>query len=138
MEEITLTNQDKLSLQNLAVDAVVLFGSRATGDAGINSDYDFGVLLGKKGYTKRRENYHQYYTAVYDIFAERFGDLKGLDIVFLDQAPLEMRRHILYHGKALMETSAGQLADYNAQSILLYADFEPYRRMMNKAVLDRI
>lgn len=57
------------------VSAVVLFGSWSVGLTTNRSDYDFGVLLDREGYGRCRRNYHEYYSAVYDIFSERFGDL---------------------------------------------------------------
>lgn len=133
-----LTDEDKYILRSLGVDAVILFGSYATGTATDSSDYDVGILINSAGRRKRKENYHKYYTAIYDLLAERFGDLQGLDVVFLDQAPLELRRHVLFHGKILMENKQGQVMHFNDQTMLLYADFEPYREMMHQAVLAHI
>ena len=130
--------EDQFNLMDLGVDAVILFGSHATGADDKNSDLDFGILLNEQGLRQRHENYHAYYTAVYDVLASRFGDLKGLDVVFLDRAPLELRRHVALYGQVLMEKYPGQVADFNTQSVLLYADFEPYRVMMNQAVLAHI
>lgn len=45
MEHITLSEADIQNLAALGIEAVVLFGSRATGTASDTSDYDFGVLL---------------------------------------------------------------------------------------------
>ena len=120
-----ITVEDQSILEKLGVEAVVLFGSHATDTASKESDFDFGILLNEDGRRKRQQNYHEYYTSVYDVIAARVGDLNGLDVVFLDRAPLELRRHVAMHGKTLMERKAGQTADFNTQTILLYADFEP-------------
>jgi len=138
MSNVNLFDEDKKMLREFGVDAVVLFGSRATGTANDTSDYDFGILLNATGRKRRGENYHEFYSAVYDVFAERFGDLNGLDVVFLDRAPLELRRHVALYGRILMESKLGQVADFNVQTILLFADFEPYRKMFNEAVLKNI
>lgn len=138
MKNIQISEEDQSKLKQLGADAVVLFGSYATNTASKNSDLDFGILLNDEGRSRRRENYHDYYTSVYDVFAGQFGDLNGLDIVFLDRAPLELRRHVALYGKILMELKSGYVADFNAQTILLYADFEPYRKMLNDAVLKHV
>lgn len=133
-----LSQNDQDSLKELGTDALVLFGSHATNTASEASDYDFGVLLNEKGRKMRYKNYHEFYTAIYDILADKFGDLNGLDVVFLDLAPLELRRHVALHGIILLENIPGLVADFNAETTLLYADFEPFRKMMNQAVLQHI
>ncbi len=138
MEQITLSESDMLDLAALGVEAVVLFGSRATGTASDMSDYDIGVLLSADGHAKRRADYARYRDSMYDIFADRFGDRNGLDLVFLDRAPLELRRHVSKYGRVLMETSRRVVERFNLATDLQYADFEPYRTMLNKAVFEHI
>lgn len=138
MKDLTLTQEDVDALRATGVEAAVLFGSHATGHATEESDVDVGVLLTAHGREQRLRDYHAFFSRVYDIFAARFGDLSGLDVVFLDRAPLELRRHVARHGIVLMESVPGTVARFNDATTMLYADFEPYRELMNRAVLERV
>jgi len=81
--------------RRLAGYKVVLFGSRARGDAGPRSDFDIGVI---GAVPMPLENFHH--------LADRFENLPTLyriDWVDLARAGNEFRRHALMDGKVIYE-----------------------------------
>ncbi len=70
------------------VKTVILFGSRARGDARPNSDYDIAIVLEKEDSDLESE-----------IFSLR---PKNADIVFFHRAPLYVKAKILKEGKILV------------------------------------
>lgn len=115
---------------------IFLLGSRALGIERQNSDYDFGILLSAlppKG-PRRRKVYH----TLHDIFENILHELCNMDIIFLQDAPLELRFHTARHGKVLFETDPQCRGLFLEKTIREYADFEPYRRVFEEAVLARI
>lgn len=122
IEEINL-------LQELNVEAVILFGSQAQGVANENSDYDF-LVIGKK------EN--ETYNKLYDLLSAKINKLIDIDIVFEDNAPLELKNHVVKYGKVLYEKNSSVFADFKEKTITEYSDFAPLRRIFQSATLARI
>lgn len=136
---MNISNEVKDKLSSYGVSSLILFGSYATGTTTKLSDYDIGIILDTKGFIARNKNYHEYYTKLYDVLTDCFSEKNGIDIVFLDTAPLELRKHIALYGKSLMgSTSEKTVADFNAQTTLLYADFEPYRTTFHQSLLSNL
>lgn len=123
-------------LNRMGVVCIFLLGSRALGVERQNSDYDFGILLKKlppKG-PLRRETYH----TLHDVLGDIIDALCNVDIIFLQDAPLELRFHTARYGKVLFETDPQYRGLFLENTIREYADFEPYRRVFEEAVLARI
>lgn len=135
--KITFSEDERKILSDLGVSAVVLFGSRAEELARERSDYDIGVLLKSTGgvSSQRRK---EIYTAVYEIISEHVQKLVNVDIVFLDNAPGELRAHVMKRGKPLFEAYGGAFADFREEVMISYSDFEYLRSIFHQGILSRI
>lgn len=134
MKNSLFSAPQKKVLSKAGVQAVYLFGSRAQGKAGPNSDYDYAVLLPDRGHSRGDELYF----GLYDIFSEispRTLKNDVIDIVFLRDAPLELRFHVIRYGKVLLDTSPNARLDFEAQTILLYGDYRPILDEFDRNIL---
>lgn len=101
-----------------------------------NSDYDFGILLKKlppKGPRRRK-----IYNALHEILGDTINELRNMDIIFLQDAPIELRFHTVRYGKVVFETDPKSRGRFLENTIREYADFEPYRRVFEDAIMERI
>jgi predicted nucleotidyltransferase len=125
-------------LEALGVGVMYLFGSQAEGVAGSGSDIDVGIIFDnpKTATGDTVEIYNRLYALLSDVFdMENFRDL---DIVFLDRAPLELRFDVISHGTVLFETSRDFRLDFEERTALLYRDFRPLLKEIDRAVLERV
>lgn len=122
------------ALRSLGVQSLYLFGSRAQDSHGPLSDYDFAVLMKSPSHKRGDKTYN----ALYDILSplcERTLKNDVIDIVFLNDAPLELRMHVVRYGKVLFDDApSGRLA-FEEQTVLEYADYRPILDMFDKAIL---
>lgn len=134
MDTIVFSEKEQDLLRRIGVTAVILFGSQATGLAGRQSDYDIGILR------KLADRTHDtaMYNDLYDVLSGKIRGLVNIDIVFLDEAPLELAMHVVRFGDLLFEARPGAFARFQEQVISSYADFAPYRNMFQEAILGRI
>lgn len=126
-------------LRQLGVAVLYLFGSHAEGLATSASDIDVGVLFSPDS-LPLPENKTELYNALYDVFTDVF-DMSGfrdIDIVFLDQAPLELQFDVITHGRVLFETDSDIRLDFEERVAALYRDFRPLLNEFNRGVLQRI
>lgn len=132
MISLSKIDQDKLSA--LHVQALYLFGSRAQGVEGPLSDYDFGVLMADEGHKRGGK----LYDAMYDILAPlcpRTLENDIIDIVFVRDAPLELRFHIIRYGKVLFDENPRERGRFEDITTMLYCDYRPILDMFDKAIL---
>lgn len=137
MEKITFTQEEHEFLKRLGVEALILFGSRALGLEKSDSDYDFGVLVRDENIltSERRRELHN---ALYDMLSEKMNQLVNIDIVFLKMAPLELQRHVMYHGIPLYAENRRTFARFKERVMIESADFAPYRDIFEQQVLSRV
>lgn len=131
---ITLSKPDQNKLSALGVQALYLFGSRAQGVEGPLSDYDFGVLMPEEGHKRGGK----LYDAMYDILAPlcpRTLENDVIDIVFVRDAPLELRFHIIRYGKVLYDADPRERGRFEDNTTMLYCDYRPLLDMFDKAIL---
>lgn len=131
---ITLSKTNKNNLRALGVQSLYLFGSRAQMVEGPLSDYDFGVLMESEGH-KRSD---KIYDAMYDILAPlcpRTLDNDVIDIVFVRDAPLELRFHIIRYGKVLFDANPRERGHFEDNTTMLYCDYRPLLDMFDKTIL---
>lgn len=131
---ITFSELEKQQLAGLGVTAVYLFGSRAQGIEGPLSDYDFGVLVEQ---VKQRRG-GKLYNKLYDLLAPHCPrTLKNdiLDIVFLRDAPLELRFHVIRYGRILYDPSPIERLQFETQTVLEYCDFRPILDQVDRTIL---
>lgn len=120
----------------LNIAAIYLFGSRAQGLARKTSDYDFGVLLQRPvGHGPRRR---ELYDRLYALFDGLVGEPTNLDIVFLHDAPIHLRQHVIRHGIVLFETDPILRGRFHERTMTETADFEFHRKRFEAATLKRI
>ena len=115
-----------------------MFGSRAQGLARIGSDYDFGVLLKNKNVLKLYEQRKNIYNNIYNLLSENINQLVNIDIVFLEDAPAELQVHAVKYGIPIYEINKKVFNNFKEHTMLLYADFESYRKLFQQAILSRI
>lgn len=131
---ITLSKTDQNNLLALGVQALYLFGSRAQGIEGPLSDYDFGVLMASEGHKRGGK----VYDAIYDILSPlcpRTLENDIIDIVFVRDAPLELRFNIIRYGKVLFDENPRERGRFEDNTTMLYCDYRPILDMFDKAIL---
>ena len=132
---VPLDEGDCKTLNALGVELVVLFGSQAQNTATAGSDFDLGVFLSRASFQEQKKGL---YDALYDLFAAKINRLVDIDIVFLEQAPLELLGHVLKHGVALYERTPQSFARFREAVMNRYADFAPLLSVFQSAILARI
>jgi len=125
------------TLKDLGVQAVYLFGSRALGEEGPLSDYDYAVLMKTRGYARGDEIYDRLYEIFSDISPRTLKN-DVIDIVFLRDAGLELRFHVIRYGKVLFDENPPARLDFEVETTLLYCDFRPHLDQFDKAILQRL
>jgi hypothetical protein len=132
-----LTASMRASLATLGAQAVYLFGSRAQGAEGPLSDYDYGVLMEKRGYVRGDDLYFR----LYDLFSEispRTLENDVIDIIFLRDVGLELRFHVIRYGVVLFDHAPQARADFEAETMLLYCDYRPLLDRFDRAILEAL
>lgn len=129
MIDIPFTSSEKDRLHSLAVKALLLFGSRAQKVATEKSDYDILVLGPKNKKT---------YDTLYEILSQKINKLVNIDIVFLEDATMELQSHTAKYGVILYHDSPTTFADFREKVMQKYADFAPLRHIFQQATLKRI
>lgn len=137
--ELPVVAQQELA--KLGVATVYLFGSRAEGTAHDLSDYDFALVMKDHQQLPRERLFSDLYQKVYDILSPlcpRTYPNDIIDIIFLEQIPLELQSHIIQKGKVIMDTDPVSRLNQEASIMLRFADFAPYRLAMRNTLLARI
>lgn len=124
-----LTNQECDILRDSGIAGLVLFGSRAQGTAWETSDYDLFVLGARK---------QDSYDVIYDLFSKKITVKTDIDIVFEQDAPMELKMHVATYGVVLFSTSPSLFVDFKQSVITIYSDFAPLREVFSNATLGRI
>lgn len=132
--KISLSSKDTQRLLELGVVALYLFGSRAQGVENTRSDFDFAVFMDTDGHTRGDTTYD----ALYDILSplcSRTLENDVLDIVFLNDAPLELRMHVLRYGKVMYSKDTRRQLYFEEKTVLEYCDFRPILDMVDATIL---
>lgn len=115
------------------VKAAYLFGSRAKGTAGDNSDVDIAVLfretpedpLALKQTTRLS-------LELYKFIPDR------IDVVSLHGAPLLLKYEVVAHGQPIYCENDGERINLEVSILQQYIDDEPVRALYNRALYKRI
>jgi len=135
VDSICLDPHGVRKLEELGVSLVYLFGSVAEGtDHGL-SDLDLGVVFDQA--SRLGPDNSSLYNSLYDIFTDGFPD-RNIDIVFLDNAGLELCFDAISHGRLLFASSSDARYAFEEKVLILYADFRPILEEFDAAVLERI
>mgnify|MGYP001608233144 CR=1 FL=1 len=132
-----LTSRHGKVLEKLGVQAVYLFGSRAQGQEGPLSDYDYAVLLKERGHRRGDSLYDR----LYDIFSEispRTLENDIIDIVFLRDAGLELRFHVIRYGEVLFDSNPKARLNFESETVLLYSDYRPLLDEFDRAIMSSL
>jgi predicted nucleotidyltransferase len=124
-------------LRRHEVQAVYLFGSRAAGSATEKSDYDYAVLLKTPGHKKGDSLYQEIYEH-FSACSPRSLANDVIDIVFLREAGLELRFHVISLGIVIWEADPEGRLEFEVQTELLYCDYRPILEQMDKDILEAV
>lgn len=130
--------EEKSYFQSAGVTAIILFGSRATGKARENSDFDIGILTDEKSSMPGGSKHTDTYERLYEIFSGHIRQLVNIDIVFLQGAPGELKAHAVKQGVLLYEATPGVFSVFKEREMQRYADFAPLRAIFHQGILSRI
>lgn len=125
------------ALQSAGVQVIYLFGSRAQGKEHPLSDYDYAVLLKENGHSKGDDLYFKLYNLFCEISPRTLKN-DVIDIIFLRDAGLELRFHILRYGKVIYEQDPKARLDFEVYTTLLYCDFKPLLKEQDEAILQSL
>lgn len=121
-------------LQKYNVNAIYLFGSRAEGTNYATSDYDFAFLF--KNFNRKTHN-HRLAVNIQMKIEEIFAPVP-VDVIFLQNAPVELRFQIIKHGKIIYCEDDNFRTDFEDITIRDYLDFKPfldqYRRELEESI----
>lgn len=139
MKELEFTTEECARFVEQGIIALVLFGSRAQGIAREDSDYDIGVLMRSDNDDVRNRTTHTaVYDMVYEAVSEHLQRVTDVDIVFLADAPGELKAHVMKYGVVVFESHPTVFADFKECTMREYADFAPHRALFQHATLARI
>ena len=108
---------------------VYLFGSRIDSSLGPLSDYDFGIFC------EHMADHTLLRAGLYLPLATRLGT-EALDIVILNNAPIELAFSIVSYGHLLYERDVKTRVDYEARAMGLYFDYLPTLRTERREILE--
>ena len=137
-----LRNSINTVADEVAIDMVYLFGSRAESHArrecmpdaariGPLSDYDLGILLHR---TPPTDMAHLKAHFAAEMTALLGTDL--VDVVILNEAPIELAYAVIAQGQILYERSVTIRVEYEAYVLGLYGDYLPVLREQRAQILE--
>lgn len=129
--------EQQKTLSKLGVEALYLFGSRAQDVKSPLADYDYAVLTKKRGHNKGDELYLTLYD-ILSLVSPRTLKNDVIDIVFLRDAGLELRFHVIRYGKVLFETDLKARLDFESETTLLYCDYRPLLDAFDRTILQSL
>lgn len=135
MSHLQFTPAHKKTLKKLGIQAVYLFGSRAQAAEGPLSDYDYAVLTKDPGHSRGDFLYNQ----LYDLFCKispRSLENDVIDIVFLKDAGLELKFHVIRYGVVLFDQNPLERLRFEQQTTLLYCDYRPILNEFDRTLLE--
>lgn len=121
----------------LGVEAVYLFGSRAMGRAGPLSDYDYGILHQERGHQRGDTLYDHLYDLLGKI-SPRSLENDVIDIVFLRDAGLELRFHVVRYGEILFDGHPRKRLQFESETTILYCDYRPLLTRFDDTILQSL
>lgn len=129
MTTIELPEELKLKLSERGVLVVYLYGSAALG-LPLPRDLDFACLFKQNS----KENSFELFGKLYSLFGEFFKE--EIDILILNQAPIDLQFEVINTGKALFESSLETRLDFEEKVMMEYIEFKPYLEEYHKAVFE--
>ncbi len=108
---------------------VYLFGSQIDGEIGPLSDVDLGVLLAHDAPVARiRARLAHLLSGTLD---------RGrIDLIILNQAPIELAYAVIAQGRILYERARAERIEYEADVMSRYGDYLPFLRAQRQDILE--
>lgn len=128
----------KEKMEELGIAGIFLFGSQAQGTANKTSDFDFAVLVKNKKMIRDAAERKKIYNKLYEILSKQINALINIDIVFVEQADLQIKHRIAQDGVLLYLGDQKIISNFLETTMEEYADFAPLRSEFHKAILQRI
>jgi predicted nucleotidyltransferase len=132
-QRLVLSRNDRTKLKALArryrIELVILFGSRARGEAHAGSDLDVGVLFAASRAPSPRALY-----TLGAVLADLFRD--DVDVVPLNFVNAELRRAVEREGQVLYERAPGIFAGFVIENLHRLHQYN-YLRQYDREFLDR-
>ncbi|MEZ4865735.1 MAG: nucleotidyltransferase domain-containing protein [Caldilineaceae bacterium] len=113
-----------------AISLLYLFGSQVEGRLGPMSDYDFAILL------DHRVNGRNVQAQITHLFCEQL-DAAHVDVVLLNQAPIELAYAVIAQGQLLYQRDVVTRVEYEAYVMSRYGDYLPVLRAQRAELLGR-
>lgn len=129
-----LTPSQREELTEAGVQAIYLFGSRAQGLEMSSSDYDYAILMPTAGYHKGDPLYLKLYELLAAI-SPRALQNDVIDIVFLRDAGLELKFHVVHYGRILLDNNPLGRLDFENETTLAYCDYRPILDEVDHTIL---
>lgn len=120
-------------LRELGVAAVWLFGSTVAGGAHAHSDADVALLLREGAPRPSLRDRGR----VSDVLARALGQ-PDIDLVVLDEAPLELRAAVLDQGRLLAEPDPPRRVRFEVETLSRWFDVREAVRAQDRAYVARI
>lgn len=118
----------------LVVKSVYFFGSRVTGKAVKNSDYDFAVLFDDT--TSKEDRFDLKLKLMVKLLKAVKTD--AVDLVVLNDLPsLFFRYIIIKEGKLIYQKNDLETVEFESRTLGLYFDFRPFLEEYNRSYLNR-
>jgi uncharacterized protein len=116
---------------------VYLFGSRAAADAEPNrvgpmSDYDFGILIERALTSDEQDSLQAHFAST----LARKLDTDRIDVVVLNNAPVELAYAVIAGGCVLFERDLATRVEYEAYVLGRYGDYLPILREQRRQILE--
>lgn len=134
MEDLDIHKLKSIFKSVPAVKSAYIFGSRVTGKAVKNSDYDFAVLFDGSLSKENR----------FDLKLELMAKLSralrtdAVDVVVLnDVSSLFFKYIILKEGKSIYQKNDLETAEFESRALGLYFDFRPFMEEYSRNYLMR-
>lgn len=115
------------------VDILVLFGSRAQGIQRPDSDLDVAILPDTADSRARR-----YLQADLAVALAHLAPEGRVDVILLDEAPMDLRQAILESGRVLLDRDPEAWKELRVRTMREYGDSEYYRRLYYEAQRQRL
>ncbi|MEK9166029.1 MAG: nucleotidyltransferase domain-containing protein [Patescibacteria group bacterium] len=126
---------NKQILNKHKIAGLILFGSQIKGNKHPKSDIDVAVIFEKPSI--RLQKPVEVYGDLYAMLAPLVKSDENLDIVYLDEAPINLKFKAMEEGKPLYIHNPRFFADFRERTMLEYFDFKPVLDESNQIFLDK-